>query len=366
MRLRLRPGLHRVRREPCTVQIGLGDHACVIDGLTGDDLHLLEDLDAEVGVEVDTVETVHPERPRALELIRLLAEADLLVPADDGGPGCPSAVPGRPAPPGAIHPRLLPDAEAWTLTHPRCSDGRRLVTARAARHVLVQGQGRVAWTIAAALASAGVSVRVECVDGPVTDADVTALGTLETDVGRPRTRMAEDLVRRVSCLSPATRPPEAPWDLVVPVDHAAADSPSADRWLVGDIPHLSVVVRETDVVVGPLVIPGATPCLRCLDLHRAEADPGWGRVLAQLVGGSRRGRVPAQESLLAVLAAHVAALQVLALIDGHARPAALGATLEVRLPQGLVRRRRWPAHPECGCRWPPSARVGSPPVTMAP
>jgi hypothetical protein len=45
---------------------------------------------------------------------------------------------------------------------------------------------------------------------------------------------------------------------------------------------------------------------------------------------------------------------VLALLDGLTTPAADGATLEIELPDGLVGRREWPAHPRCGCNWSPS------------
>ncbi len=37
------------------------------------------------------------------------------------------------------------------------------------------------------------------------------------------------------------------------------------------IPHLMVVLDEDRVRVGPLVIPGVTPCLTCLDLHITHA-----------------------------------------------------------------------------------------------
>jgi hypothetical protein len=94
------------------------------------------------------------------------------------------------------------------------------------------------------------------------------------------------------------------------------------------------------------VVPGDGPCLRCLDLHRADRDPAWPRVLAQLLA---RPAPVAGETASSLLAASLAALQVLAHLDGGARPAAVGATLEIELPGGLVSRRPWPVHPACGC-----------------
>jgi len=107
-------------------------------------------------------------------------------------------------------------------------------------------------------------------------------------------------------------------------------------------------------------VPGQGPCLRCLDLHRTDRDPLWPVVLAQALAE----RPVPEETASSQLAAALAALQVLAQLDGGAdrhastpgsptRPAAFAATLEIELPEGLVSRREWPAHPSCGCTWPP-------------
>src|SRR5690606_41330535 len=79
------------------------------------------------------------------------------------------------------------------------------------------------------------------------------------------------------------------------------------------LPHLPVLVRELDVVVGPLVRPGQGPCLRCLDLHRTDDDPRWPAVATQLTGSPPTG----VETSLGWLAAAVAAHQALAVVDGR-------------------------------------------------
>ncbi len=144
-------------------------------------------------------------------------------------------------------------------------------------------------------------------------------------------------------------PAERPADLVVLISHGAADSGRAGSWVSAEVPHLAGVVGEAGVVVGPLVLPGRSPCLRCLDLHRCDRDPDWPMVLAQL---HDQPAYEPEETAEAGLAAGLAALQVLAHLDGMVKPAAVGATLEVELPDGLIALRRWPAHPDCGCAWP--------------
>jgi hypothetical protein len=179
---------------------------------------------------------------------------------------------------------------------------------------------------------------------------------LVTGTGRLATELAQTLTAAgVGAVGLAPQAPAAaqgaagdvPPDLVVLVRAAAADSLAADGLLAADVAHLAVVVREAGVVVGPLVLAGGGPCLRCLDLHRTDRDPGWPRLLAQLPG--RAGPADAGETASARLGAGLAALQVLAHLDGRARPAAVGATLEIDLPDGLVARRPWPVHPACGC-----------------
>ncbi len=127
----------------------------------------------------------------------------------------------------------------------------------------------------------------------------------------------------------------------------------ADDLLAADRPHLAVVMTGERVVVGPLVLPGRSACLRCLDLHRTDRDPAWPHVVAQLAR-RRPGGVTRVETASATMAGGLVALQVLAHLDGHGVPATLGRTLEVVLPDGLVERRRWPPHPSCGCQQLPA------------
>lgn len=135
-------------------------------------------------------------------------------------------------------------------------------------------------------------------------------------------------------------------DLVLLTDALSPDPVLVRRLMRARVPHLPVVLRDGVGVVGPLVLPGATPCLRCLDHARTDADPGWPSLACQLFG--RSGRASAQ--VLRVTAA-VAALQVDAIAAGRwdatEPPDALGCTLEVEGCAIAVR--SWFMHPRCGC-----------------
>ena len=101
-------------------------------------------------------------------------------------------------------------------------------------------------------------------------------------------------------------------------------------------------------VLGPLVVPGTSACLRCLDLSRSDRDPAWPLIIAQLA--SQAADPPACDAVLAGAVAAHAAAQALAFIDrGIGAVAVADGTLELVLPDWQWKRRSWPRHPRCGC-----------------
>ncbi|NLE71242.1 MAG: TOMM precursor leader peptide-binding protein [Actinomycetales bacterium] len=250
-----------------------------------------------------------------------------------------------------------PDAAAWALLEAD-GDASEVLARRRAACVQVTGLGRLGAGLALTLAAAGVGHLDLADTSPVTRHEVGWAGVAARDVGRPR---RDAVARALHDAAPAVRTPRAPAgppDLVVLVEHHVAD-PTRHRPLVTDgTPHLSVVVREASVLVGPLVRPGRTPCLRCLDALRADVDPAWPTVAAQL---AVRPPEP-EETLLAAVGASLAAAQALAFLDGR-RAATEGATLEVALPDAVPRLARFDVHPACGCGGLPGAqtRGGAPP-----
>jgi hypothetical protein len=142
----------------------------------------------------------------------------------------------------------------------------------------------------------------------------------------------------------ATRP-----DLVVVCPDNGRGLDHADALLGAGTAHLWAHLRDGRAVVGPLVAPGRSSCLRCHDLHRCDTDPAW-PILA-LAWEQARAPQPAQATVH--LLAGLAARQALTWLSG-ARPAVVDATLEEQ-PDGEVLRRRWAVHPACGCGWAPDA-----------
>jgi len=229
--------------------------------------------------------------------------------------------------------------------------------ARQAVWVEVRGAGRVGAQVARLLHAAGVG-RTTVVDpAPVSASDVAPGGLGTRHLGRPRDEAVRRLIGgvpgettgEVRHRSPATGAANAGPNFVVLAPPAgAADILGGQALVSARVPHLAVRVVELTGIVGPLVAPGRTCCLRCLHLHRCDRDPALPRVLAQ--AEHQRTGVAACDVTLSAQVAALAAQQVLAHVDGFS-PATINGTIEVSLPYGLPRRRSWHPHPACGCTW---------------
>jgi bacteriocin biosynthesis cyclodehydratase domain-containing protein len=174
-------------------------------------------------------------------------------------------------------------------------------------------------------------------------------------VGRGQTveRIANTLALAGMTVSVSPTVAEEPADLGIAVGHYVLDPDSYGFWLRRDLPHLPVVFGDDSVLIGPLVEPGNTPCLYCLEHYRRDADASWSAIASQLWG-----RRAASET--ALVSAEVAA-KATRLVVGRARagrqPARSMAARSFRLAvdSGEVTRRDWMPHPECGCVALPSA-----------
>ena len=66
--------------------------------------------------------------------------------------------------------------------------------------------------------------------------------------------------------------------------HGAAAAGQMNAYVREDITHLPVAFDFGGVSIGPLVVPGETPCLACRDGHDRDRDPAWPMLHCQLVG----------------------------------------------------------------------------------
>lgn len=160
--------------------------------------------------------------------------------------------------------------------------------------------------------------------------------TIGIDDSRVQARM--ELALRDEGFSTAPRATSAAVGIVLV--RGAASARQLAGYLREDLAHVPVAFEPGATTVGPLVIPGRTPCLSCRDGHERDRDGAWPAMHAQLIGADP-GRIGAART--AEAAALVA--RVLGEADGAKRTTSVRVT-----PDG---RRAWRAvsfHAECRCR----------------
>ncbi len=248
--------------------------------------------------------------------------------------------------------RLGPDVASLALLPPAHDLGLTAFSLRRAAHVEVHGAGRVGAAILSLLAASGVGA-ISCVDeAAVRPGDVSPLGPSRASVGRPRSdaAMASAMLTSPGVTTESVQPP----DVVVLAGAPIVDPAVSDDLVNRAIPHLPVTLVETTATVGPLLVPGDGPCLRCIDLYRTDRDPDWPLVAAQL-GSGCGAPVEACDVVLSVAAASLAVLEVVAWLERSVSPhrwqRSAGRAYVLRLPGGQPRPRTYSAHPRCGCSW---------------
>ena len=207
------------------------------------------------------------------------------------------------------------------------------------------GTGRIAAAIRRILVTAGIGDVSGGIDPESQPSRPDPTTATRGSIARTRPRPSRKTGARPPARPPTVGPPLP--DLAVLIGQP---DPELSTALMSDrTPHLVASASEAIGVVGPLIVPGRTACLRCLDLHRTDRDPAWPLILAQLAG---RQPIPlACDAPLAVAVAAQAASQALAFVDSAAAPDAVAnGTLELVLPGWQWRRRTWPPHERCSCR----------------
>jgi hypothetical protein len=327
--LALGPATRLLWRSPESVHLELGCHAVVVDGLP-------TPLIRRVASPARPPDPDPPLDPDSRHALTTLADAGFLWPRPSGPDDA------RLAPP---RPRLAGELASLAVQHGE----RAAEVLNSRRHATVEihGRGRVAAHLASVLAAAGVG-RVHCAgDGVAKLFHAVPGGIAVSDEGEALTAAAAEALRRAA---PEVDTTPLPVDERAQLTVLAVDGPVPEERLnalhAADAPYLAVMLGVDHGVVGPLVLPGLTSCLRCADLHRGDRDPAWSALAVQLTVGRRHG--PASAVSVATVVTGVAAQQALAFLDGG-EPDCIDGTIELHLPDWRLRRRSWPVHPECDC-----------------
>ena len=218
---------------------------------------------------------------------------------------------------------------------------------RAAASVQVTGASRLVVPIASTLARAGVGHVDPAVSGRVGIHDDAIGGLTPADTDRPRGTAASEAVLRAAPFTDTRALRVGGASFVVQVGQGVPAELAAFAYARKSLAHLLIEERDDTVLIGPLVPPGGSPCLRCLDLHRRDRDPAWPTLVAQLATSTESA--PTISTATTLIAVGVAVAQVLAYLDGDDAPT-IGASIEVG-PPSTLRRRSWGPHPRCDCAY---------------
>jgi molybdopterin/thiamine biosynthesis adenylyltransferase len=229
----------------------------------------------------------------------------------------------------------------------RLGDGREVVAAQqrlAAARVCVLGCGGLGTWTAAALACVGVGCLV------LVDDDTVELSNLNrqilfgaADVGRRKVTAAAEALRRfdpglaVEARAERLRGEAAVAGAIAGCDFVveAADWPPYElpRWVDAacrrhGTPHISAAQHPPLVRIGPLRVPGRSPCLRCVEAHARERHPLLDEVAA--FRSARRRPAPTLGPASGLIGTLVATEILHALTRAH-EPATLNRSLVFRL-----------------------------------
>jgi bacteriocin biosynthesis cyclodehydratase domain-containing protein len=176
--------------------------------------------------------------------------------------------------------------------------------------------------------------------------------TLQSPEGFPRERL--EVVAESLCMI-GVEVRETTWfgapdesvdarETVIVLAHHLVEPRRVAALMSADIAHVPLVFTGSAAEVGPVVLPGETPCLACIAAHRRDADPAWPQLAAQLIG---RASPPVSRALMIEAAFATAGLVSACERD---RPRLHGHSLILR--EGSLQRRLHAhrPHAECRCR----------------
>lgn len=250
--------------------------------------------------------------------------------------------------------RLAQERQALAAAHGSGWAADEILARRSQRVIGVRGHDRVAAHIAVGLASAGVgTVGVVGPDRITTISDITPVGPFEPDVSW--VEHVAEAVRRQGAhatLIGSQRP-----DVVVIAQSADVQPPWTDPELAhdlisDDIAHYPIAVSGSAAKIGPMIIPGRTPCLDCLDLRESDQDGAWPALVDQI--RLRHHHTRAQDGALAAASAAMAVREILSFLD-NPEPYLNGTNTfsynELQDSDLIPTPITVVPHPLCGCGW---------------
>jgi hypothetical protein len=238
--------------------------------------------------------------------------------------------------------------------------------------LVIYGRNRLALSLFGVLQASGFSM-IKIIDRSgstnsdslvqISPDEVCGLAIRGSDVGLRKTLVIADISRN-SQLFP-TENLEFPLHPNFIISTESIPQEIMQQWMSEEIPHLVISnLIENKIILGPIVLPGNTPCLNCLNLWRAEQFPHHSsfEFLSALDSEETKGlEIPsAQVALLTgLLATYVIEYCTYSCTGADTAPKLIGTTLTLNLFDPLnfetsedesVGYRYWQPYLSCGCQ----------------
>ena len=249
--------------------------------------------------------------------------------------------------------KLAPELSLATWLANVRDGGNSTLSKRRDWQVSIFGDSRIATLLYGILLSSGISqTSLHGPHGPhgqrpIKESDLCAGFLHPGDIGHSYAIRTQELSRELSLFPPTKKiGEEESRKFMVVVGNTPADR--VQEWISQGVPHLFIDTPDSaSISIGPIVIPGQTPCARCISMALDDQNPTW-REISMLKLTNPAKEVPVS---VAHYIAGIAALELLGFID-EGRSLLIGgsARLDYRAPT-VLERKTFTRHPACGCNW---------------
>jgi molybdopterin/thiamine biosynthesis adenylyltransferase len=233
-------------------------------------------------------------------------------------------------------------------------DGEAVLIGRAGRSIHIEDISRTGLAIAQGLAAAGVGQLISHDEQQVQRADLGPTAYPSQLLGRPRI----DALRTMLAASPNKAVVSTgkkilekqlqKIDCAVLIVQQAIEPRRYSHWANRDVPHIAVSFDTEFASVSPMIIPGQTACLFCLENMRTDQDSNWPVLASQLIGSQKKFDDAASQ----LFAAGVVIQKILARIDkvaGFEQSEENLSGYRMNLKTGEITEFVWPKHKACSC-----------------
>ncbi len=236
-------------------------------------------------------------------------------------------------------------AELSLLTHRNSegSGGKDELADRAKLRILISGETRLARHLLIAMHASGfTSTRLIArahLPHHLTPDDVCGLVVRPEDIGKLRAAFTEELIRGAQISKPEVEAGNTP-DLIISTVPIEWDY--IQRWMSEGTLHLQInQIIGREIEIGPLVIPGQDPCLRCVRL--IKRDNGTDVSHEYIRGEAPTAAISYVSGLIALAIGEYFA-------TGQSPLRATSHWYDLLTPLRAPDIRHWNFHPECGCQ----------------